>query len=400
MNRIRRIKEYTKFIALLFLLFHFGFLQSPVHAQKIFPTNHLEMVIEKYEMFVEETLMDWNAPGAAVAIVKKDSVYFIRGFGTREVGKPLKINIHTVFRLASVSKGFASVLTGLLVQKNILKWDESVKKFLPEFALRDSQATQHLTISHILSHTSGLPPHAYTNLLEDNVPYPTILKKLQTVKSIFPVGKRYGYQNVLYSLAGDVVESATGKTYEDLIAENIFKPLGMNSASLGKVAFLMSANRAKPHVRDGFEWAVTEVEEAYYAVPPSAGVNANISDMAKWLRAMMGGSPDVIPPEVIKKITTPYARTPQELRKYRWRDRLSDAHYGLGWRIYNYSGTKIVYHGGWVKGFRAEMGFIPDQKVGIVVLVNSESMMANSFLPTFFDLYLNIADDENIQSMN
>lgn len=398
MRKVIWFKAILRNRVLIWLFTFLTFVPPHVHSQNAFPPNDFSDVLEQFECFVEESLIDWNVPGAAVTIVKDDSIVFLKGFGVRAVDSSQKIDSHTVFRLASVSKGFASVLTGLLVQENVLEWDAPVTKFLPDFRLRDRNATKNLTLRHVLSHTTGLPPHAYTNLLEDDVPYQKILKKLRKVKSIFPPGERYAYQNILYAVIGDVVKSATGKTYENLIEEYIFGPLGMKNASLGYVSFLMSANRAEPHIRDSYQWAVTDVKKAYYEVPPSAGVNASIADMAKWLRAMMGGNPAIIPPEVITKVTTRHARTPQELRKYRWRDGLTNAHYGLGWRIYHYGDTKIVYHGGWVQGFRAEIGFIPDKKIGIVALVNAETRMAGFFLPKFFDLYLNLPKNDVIHT--
>jgi len=117
---------------------------------------------------------------------------------------------------------------------------------------------------------------------------------------------------------------------------------------------------------------------------------------------MMGGTPEIIAPDVINQVITPIIKTPQEKRKFRWRDHLKEAHYGLGWRIYDYGGATIVYHGGWVEGFRAEVGFIPDQKIGIAVLLNCETLAAALFLPTFFDMYLNFMVPDSIQtsSMN
>jgi len=360
-------------------------------------TSHLVEIINRYEVFLQEIMEEWGDPGAAVAIVKGDRIVYISGFGIREIGQQEKVDIHTVFRLASVSKGFASVLAALLVEDGILYWEDEVIKYVPGFALKKSGATRNLTIRHILSHTSGLPAHTFTNLLEEDVPLSDIFGRLKEVRLIASPGKAYSYQNVLYNLICDIVKSATGRSYEELVAERIFEPLSMHDASLGKESFMASPNRAMPHIH---QRAATDIKQAYYSVPAAAGVNASILDMARWLRAMMGGVPEVISPKVIQQVTNPSIKTPQELGKYRWRERLRDAHYGLGWRIYDYAGTKIVYHGGWVEGFRAEIGFIPDEKIGIVVLLNCESMVANLFLPTFFDLYLNLAEPDSTQISN
>ncbi len=361
-------------------------------------TSQIVDVINRFEEFIQVTLEEWDVPGAAVAIVKDDKIVYLNGFGVREIGQPEKVDIHTVFRLASVSKTFAPVVTGLLVKDGVLSWDDRVIKHLPEFSLKNSYETNRLTIKHLLSHTSGLPAHTYTNLLDENAALGNIYDMLKNVGLIAPVGNVYSYQNIAYSLIADIVRSATGKGYTQLMTERIFQPLGMFDASLGKEAFTVFHNCAKPHIRKGFGWTTTEVKQGYYNVLPAAGVNASILDMARWLRAMMGGSPEIIPPDIIKQVTTPVISTPQEKRKLRWRDHLKDAYYGLGWRIYDYGGTTIVYHGGWVEGFRAEVGFIPDQKIGIAVLLNCETLAAALFLPTFFDMYLNFPVPDTIHA--
>jgi len=360
-------------------------------------TVHLIEVINKYEGFVKEIMEEWDAPGGAVAIVKDDKIVYINGFGVRQLGRQEKVDIHTVFRLASVSKGFASVLAGLLVEDGTFKWDDKVYKYLPDFSLKSINSTRNLTIRHILSHTSGLPKHTYTNLLEEDIPIDSIFKKLGEVSLISPVGRQYSYQNVLYSLISKIIKSASNKGYNELITERIFEPLNMHDASLGREPFMATTNRAMPHIWRYFEWTATDVKNGYYSVLPSAGINASILDLARWLRAMMGGMPEVVSPQVIQQVTQSMIRTPQELRKFGWRDRLHDANYGLGWRIYDYAGEKVIYHGGWVEGFRAEIGFIPEQKIGIAVLLNYESMVANLFLPTFFDMYLDLSEPASIQ---
>jgi len=390
-------------ISLVLLIFSSIFFISTttVFAQiKSDSTSHLVAVINRFEIFFVEKLVEWDVPGAAVAIVNDDQIVYMNSFGVRAVGQPEKVDIHTVFRLASVSKGFASVLTGLLVKDGILNWDDKVIKYLPRFTLKNPQKSNDLTIKHLISHTSGLPAHTYTNLLDADMPLGDIYQKLKEISLVAPLGKVYSYQNVVYSLISDIVKAATGKEYVQLMTERIFQPLGMYDASLDKEAFTTFNNFAQPHIQQGFGWTATEVRPGYYNVLPAAGVNASILDMARWLRAMMGGAPATISPEVIQQVTSPIVQTPQEKYKHRWRDHLQDAHYGLGWRIYDYAGTTIVYHGGWVQGFRAEMGFIPDQKVGIVVLLNCESMVANLFLPNFFDMYLNLVETDSIQFSN
>jgi len=363
-------------------------------------TYHLIHVIDHYNKFVQQLMKNWELPGCAVAIVKNNKIVYINAFGVRKIGQNKRVTIHTIFRLASVSKGFASVLTGLLVQDGKLNWDDKVVKYVPRFALKNRNATRSLTIRHLLSHTSGLPAHTFTNLLEEDLPITDIYRKLRNVPLAAPVGKYYGYQNVIYNLIADIIKSATGSSYEELVMRRIFKPLGMVNASIGMEVFTASTNRAMPHIRRNSKLQATRVKAAFYKVPAAAGVNASIMDMARWLRALLGGAPEIIPPQVIRQVTRANIRTPREKRKACWRYRLRDAHYGLGWRIYDYAGTTIVYHGGWVEGFRSEIGFIPDHKIGVVVLLNCESRAANLFLPTFFDMYLNLSEFDSVAGCN
>jgi len=359
---------------------------------------HLIKVINQFERFVQDTMQKRQLPGLAVAIVKDNQIIYLSGFGVKEVGGSDPIDIHTIFRLASVSKGFASVLTGILVDQGKLNWDDKVIQYLPNFALKDPKSTRNLTIRQLLNHTSGLPQHTYTDLVEQNRSFAEIANQLSTVSVIAPVGKIYSYQNVIYSLIGEVVRSATGADYQELVSQLIFEPLDMTDASLGKEGFIASTNRAMPHVQRNGGWISSEVKDTYYNVLPAAGVNASIYDLAQWLRAMMGGAPQLISNHTIQEVTTASIKSPRERWKHRWRDQVRDAYYGLGWRIYDYAGHKLVYHGGWIQGYRAEVGFMPEQKIGIAVLMNFESLVSIEFLPTFFDRYLNLSVDDSLKS--
>lgn len=380
-------KDYTKYLIIILLF------QSPSNITIAKKTDHpqsahLKLVLADFDRIVQHTLEEWDLPGVAAAIVHDDSIVFLKGYGVRRRGQPERIDSHTVFRIASLSKGFASLLTGLLVQQNILHWDDKVIKYLPGLSLKESDNTQNLTIHHILSHTSGLVPHAFDNLIEANVSYMKIIKELKEASVVASVGEQYGYQNVVYSLIGDIIESATGKKYEDLIHERIFEPLGMRDASIGWDPLISEPNRASPHIRRYNHWTPVQDKKAYYSVLPAAGVNASICDMAQWLRAQMGGMSQVIPPEILTTLQIPVIRTRGEMRRYYWTGRLRDAHYGLGWRIFDYAGHTMITHSGGIRGYLAQMAFIPEKDIGIVVLYNSRRI--DFLLPTFFDLYLKL----------
>lgn len=348
----------------------------------------MDLVLEEFNAILEEALVTWRIPGFAVAVVSGNDIVFLKGFGVREAGKQARVNTHTLFRLASVSKGFASTLAGILVDEGILGWDDKAAWYLPGLSLKDSTHTASLSLRHILSHTSGLMPHAYTDMIEAGAPYERLVRELDQVSIIGQPGSCYGYQNVVFSLIGDIIEAVTGETYEDLLEERIFTPLGMADANLGWEAYASSPNRVCPHVRRGWDYSPTRDRKAFYSVPPAAGVNASIADMALWLRAQMGAQPGVIHPGILEEIQRPHIRTRQELRRFRWRGRVKDAHYGLGWRIFKYGSHTVIHHSGGIRGYMAEMSFIPQRKIGIAILFNAQPFEFIS--PIFFDIALGL----------
>ena len=143
------------------------------------PNPHTQKVLEQYEDFIKRAIRAGSSPGAAVAIVKDSSIIYLKGFGMKQLGKPDSINTNTVFRLGSVSKCFASVLAGTLVSDHVFDWDDPVIKYLPDFALKSKESTENLTLRHVLSHTIGLPYHAFTNMIEERAPLDTLFKELR-----------------------------------------------------------------------------------------------------------------------------------------------------------------------------------------------------------------------------
>jgi beta-lactamase class C len=252
----------------------------------------IDGVLSGFDAYVSKFIKEQEAPGAAIAIVIDGRIVSLKGYGVKKAGGAEPIDIHTAFRIASLSKSFAAVLTGTLVEDRLLGWDDKVTTYLPGLMLAESSNTEELTIRHILSHTSGLIPHAYDNLIEAEVPFKKIIKELEKVDVICPVGECYTYQNAMYSLIGPIIESATHKKYEELLRERLIHPLGMKDVTFSRHGLIASANYAHPHVKKEGKWTPTVVKDTYYNVQPAAGINASIHDMAYWLKA---GFPETRP---------------------------------------------------------------------------------------------------------
>jgi beta-lactamase class C len=355
------------------------------------PSGRLHDALEAYARWLDELQARDAVPGLATAVIVDGHVSFERTLGYADAGTAQRMTPSTVFRIASLSKAFASALAGLLVEDGRLHWNTRLVDVLPFFDLSNSGATQQATIADILGQRLGLPRHTYDHLLESNVPYPQLARELDQVDLRCEVGTCYSYQNVAFSLIGDVIHARTGDFYGHLAERRLFLPLGMTTATYGLDALEHSARWARPHRRTRAGWAAFSPRDVYYRVAPAAGVNASLRDMELWLIAQMGGRPDVLPPALLKVLHAPGVETPSERYATAWRRaRLLDARYALGWRVYDYAGQTLIFHAGAVRGYRAMIGFLPDRHVGLVILWNSGVAQPARLFPMFMDRLLGL----------
>lgn len=412
---IRKYKKFavltSLFIAVPFIMIGFYQEEQPQKApsgkesQKkalSLPANpHLTSLLENYEHTIEALMKRTGIPGSAVVIVKDSSIIYIKGFGVKRTGTADSIDCNTVFRIGSVSKCFASVLTGIMVHEGALSWNDPVIQYLPDFALKSEENTELLNIMHVLSHTTGLPYHTYTNFIEEGVDLQRMLYQLRQIKLHSKPGKLYSYQNVAYSLIGEVLQSAAGKTYQELMREKVFDPLGMKNASLTYDDIIRNGNVAQPHLFRKRRWRPIPISDKYYNAAPAGGVNASITDMAHWLIALLGNRQDVVTSQTLTKIFTPVVDARSKNRSYRKVGPIEDTFYALGWRVLSYPNDTIIYHGGYVNGYRSEVAIDLNENIGICILANAPGDVADKAIPEFLQLYFDnrdaIKDWENEQ---
>ena len=362
--------------------------QVPVSYVEENDPSSLSPPFREFVQFMEQELDSTQTVGAAFTIVHGGEVVFTGTYGVREKGSLKEVDEHTLFRMASVSKGFAGVLASMLEQDGAFSLNDKVVEHYPGFLLKDSVSTAKLSIRNLLSHTSGLVPYAFDNLVEADQDLTTIIERLDEVDISAPPGELYGYQNVMFSMLDPIVRNATGIPYKALLQDKIFNPLGMTDASAGPVYMDRNPNLAYPHVRTKNGYVALQPHEGYYNVLPAAGVNASISDMSKWLIALLGYNPEWMSDTILSNISTPVIYTPLKWQYTRYWKPFRERYYSLGWRIYTYQGRQIVYHGGYIRGYRAEIAFCPSEDVGIAFMQNSPNNLASRCVPTFMDLFL------------
>jgi beta-lactamase class C len=310
--------------------------------------------------------------GLAVGIVEGGEIRFLKGYGVTTAGTADPVGVHTLFRWASVSKGVAGDMVSKLADEGKLSLYEPIAKYSASMRLPGG-VEQRATIADVLSHSLGLAGHAYDNKLEEGTDPRVLRAQLSALNLICPPGQCHAYQNVAYDAASDVVEKVTGQPYPEAVRERLFAPLGMTSANMTREGLVTARSWARPHVGGKTSKAV-EVTEPYYRVPAAGGVNSTIKDLAIWMQAQMGLAPAVLSPRALDAAQSPRVATIGELGRMRkFRERLKTASYGLGWRIYDYAGHKVVGHRGGVRGYRSLVMFDPALKSGVVALWNSST---------------------------
>jgi len=311
--------------------------------------------------------------GLAVGVVENGRITFLSGYGETLAGSGDKVTPQTVFRWASVSKGVASTMVAKLAEEGRLSLDQPVMGLAPSLRLPGGNESR-ATVGDVLSHRLGLYRNAFDNKLEEGQDVTSLRRSLSTLNSICAPGTCWSYQNVAYDAASEIVAKASGMPFQVAVRRSLFAPLGMNSASVSMKGLERSKNWAKPHSAGR---RPMELNDIYYRVPAAGGVNSDIKDLALWMLAQMGEMPGVLSPQLLTAIQSPRVATPNERSRLRkFRERLDDPMYGLGWRTYRYGGHHVVGHRGGVDGYRSLILFDPKLKSGVVALWNS-----NTFQP-------------------
>ncbi len=375
-----------KFV-LLDLLFVFLFLPAFVLAQDY------SAKLAEIDAYAEKVRADWNVPGFAVAIVKDDKVIFAKGYGVRELGKTDKVDENTLFAIASNSKAFTTASLAILVDEKKIAWDDKVSKYLPEFQMYDPYVTREMTIRDLVSHRSGLDTFS-GDLLWYETTYPTdeVLRRVRFLKSVSSFRSQFGYQNLMFTAAGRIVEKVSGKSWGEFVRERILTPLGM-TRTVSTVKDLKD-NYAMPHNESGGKGLRVLHLGNVDAVAPAAGLESSVKDLANWLRLQLGrGTFDgkqIFSRERSAEmwaVVTPLGVNPFPAKEAP--TRLFSA-YGLGWFLNDYRGRKMVSHGGGLDGMISQTAMLPEENLGVVVLTNSETSVNTTMQNKIFDTFLNV----------
>lgn len=327
--------------------------------------------LAKFAAFVESTLELWQVPGAAIAIVREGEIIFLQGFGKRNIAEDMPTTPHTRFALASGTKAFTTMALGMLVDEGKLDWDKPVREYLPSFTLFEPFAGERMTPRDLVTHRSGLPRHdlAWYHSAHSRA---ELIRRLRFLEPNKDLRSFWQYQNLMYMVAGYLVEHITGQTWEAFVQERIFSPLGMANSNCDVAVSQTSDDFAVPYKKKREQVEATPFYQEW-AVGPAGSVNTSAADMAKWLQLHVRNGKfndrqlvseaqvrDMHSPHMVVSRPARYAELPHQS-------------YGLGWFVEPYRGYDFVHHGGNIDGFSTMTTLMPREGIGVVVLCNMEA---------------------------
>lgn len=391
------MKKYLPILFFLFLNFAFQtnaresqekIAQIPVQNTTT-PKDSLALFLKHYEGFFKTNFNVSECPGAAVVIVKDNTVVYKKGFGVKKIHTTDSVDVNSVFRIASLSKGVSAVLAGHMVDKNELQWNQFVKDAVPTFGLKEHAQAARLQVRHLLSHTTGIYKYTFTKLIQKGLSLDQMIPSFNRIGVVAKEGEKYGYQNVVFSIIEKVMEKNTKKSFDDLLKERLFDPAGMTNASTTYTAIKANTNVALPHGYNctSNKYWVKRIHPNYYNVAAAGGVNASISDMGEYLKVLLGNRPDIISKASLNEIFNPVVCTEGNSTYLNLWDGVTAAHYAMGWRVMDYKGRRIIYHGGNVNQYKTQLLVDPDNGIAICILFNGPNSFNGPAIPTFLSYY-------------
>ncbi|MFP4023296.1 MAG: serine hydrolase [Thiohalospira sp.] len=372
------MKNIVKFIVPLLLV-----IAIPI----ILFTQKDENEIQKIDRVTQKVFDQFNPAGLSVAIVQNGNIIYDKALGYKNAEKINFLEKNDIFNIASCTKAFTAAAIGKLVQEGLLSWDDKVIDYYPDFKLKDDCISKNLTIKDILTHRSGLGTF-YGDLLWYHTDYSNkeILERVQHLPLTKQFRVEYGYQNNMYTLAGEIIEKVTGQSWENFIKQNFLIPLEMNSTRTSNDDFDGTESMAFPHFNDSL------FSPYYFAGgKPAASIWSNPRDLSNWLTMFLNDgkwkNTQILSPEMIKELTSPETILPVSDERKSFGIHFMT--YALGWVAYDYSGYKILEHGGSMPGYSSKVAFIPEKNTGIIILNNGFNFFCNNaLLFSYLDIIL------------
>jgi CubicO group peptidase (beta-lactamase class C family) len=344
------------------------------------------------DAFAAKAVRDWQVPGLAISVVKDGRVVFAKGYGMRELGRSAPADTQTLFAIGSTTKAMTAAALGMLVDEGKVRWDDPVTRYLPLFQTGDPYVTRELTVRDLLTHRGGLGNADYL-WYESEIPAAEVRRRVRFLRPAYSLRSGFIYQNIMYAVAGDVVEAASGMPWEEFVRRRIFGPLAMARTVATLRETQTRDNVASPH--DRIDGAIRVIRNASVdPVAPAGSIWSSVADMANWMRFMLDTARTAEGRPLLKPATWAELLKPQTIvtpQGFYPTARLTRPHwttYAFGWFQHDYNGRAVSFHTGSIDGMVAIIGLIPDERLGVYVLANLDhAEVRHALMYTVFDLW-------------
>ena len=334
-----------------------------------------KLALDGFDDFMTQVLKDWKVPGVALGAVKDGKVILLKGYGYRDLEKQLPVTPNTLFAVGSITKSFTVTLLGMEMDEGKVDWDKPVRNYLPDFRMYDPVLTEQLLMRDLITHRSGLPRHDLVWYSSD-FPREDLLRRLQFLEPNKPLRSRFQYNNLMFMTAGYIAGQLNGKSWEDSVRERILVPLGMNGTTFSEKATQATPDFAQPYQKgndvksDVKRMPFDEQCPDTCALGPAGEINSSVADMSRYVLFHLNKG-KVEGKTLLSENNATQMQTPQMVIPGApdFKEQ-SENSYGMGFFISSYRGHKQVEHGGNIDGFSADMIFLPNDGIGVVVLTN------------------------------
>jgi CubicO group peptidase (beta-lactamase class C family) len=335
------------------------------------------------DAYILKAMKDWELPGLAVAIVKDGKVVLAKGYGVREIGKNEPVNENTLFAIGSNTKAFTATALALLVQEKKLSWDDPVTDHLKGFQLYDPYVTRELTVRDLLSHRSGLGRRGDALWYGQDYGREEILRRIRFLKPNSSFRSQFGYQNIMFLAAGQIIPAVSEMSWDDFIKGRIFRPLGMMRSNTSTKDLQNVDNVAAPHTKKNGK-VIAIPYRNIDNIAPAGSINSSVLEMAQWHRFQLGNGKfegkQILDPAILQVTHDPQIIMPVGPEQKKDFPSTHFVAYGFGWVLQDYRGRQIIWHNGGIDGMLSQQGFLPEENLGIVVLTNSDRNRLDSAL--------------------
>ena len=325
--------------------------------------------------FVETAIAELGVPGAAFALIDHGKVVYEGGVGVRELGQPAPVDAHTLFMVASNTKGLSTLLLAKQVDAGRVRWEEPVVDVYPSFRLGRAATTRKVLVRHLVCACTGLPRKDFDWIFgtTPTTPATTTFDQLAATEPTSSFGEVFQYNNLMASAAGYIAghlvypKLELGAAYDRAMQTEIFGPLGMNETTFS-MSRALAADHASPHAFDiDARPAVADNAFNDSVIPyrPAGGAWSSAHDMIRYVQA-----------EITQGVTPKGERLVSAANLLKRREPGvsigEDAFYGMGLETDASWGVTVVHHGGSMAGFKTDIMLVPDAQVGAVILTNSD----------------------------